>query len=366
MSEQYAITSIGKGAHPRGRPIKAQFMRTTSENHWYEIKRYSTKTLILWSLLIILITILAAFFPSVTNAEEIELKTPTGSLYGTLEIPTSLGSPPLVLIISGSGPTDRDGNSQLLQGKNNSLKYLAEALARKGVASLRFDKRGVGKSASAVVREDDFRFETYIDDVTAWMNYLKKPNKYGTHFILGHSDGSLIGMVASRRGNVDGFISIAGAGRPAPQLIIEQMKSHLSPDLMRETERILGELKAGRTVASPPPALNALFRESVQPYLISWFKYDPAKEIAKLNIPVLIIGGTTDIQVPVNDAKILKNASKKATLFIVEGMNHIFKSVPNDAQKQLTSYSDSSLPVSEKLVNGILEFIHSVVRGKPL
>lgn len=302
---------------------------------------------------------MAALIAPVVNAGEIVLENTTGSLYGTLEIPESSVTLPFVLIISGSGPTDRDGNIQGLQGKNNSLKYVAEALALNGVASLRFDKRGVGKSVSSVLREEDIKLETYIDDVTAWINYLRSRGKYHKLFVLGHSEGSLIGMLAAQQGNVNGFISISGAGRSAPEIIIEQTRKQLPLDLMKEAERIIGELKAGRMVKSPPPALNLLFRESVQPYLISWFKYEPAKEIAKLDIPVLIVQGTTDIQVTIDDARLLNDASKKSKLIIIEGMNHVLKHVPGDVQKQLASYADPSLPVSEELVNALLKFIKS-------
>ncbi len=313
----------------------------------------------------ILLAMIVLFFVAIADAKEVSLNTSTGVLYGTLESPESSSVRAVILIISGSGPTDRDGNIQGLQGNNNSLKYLAEALASKGVASLRVDKRGVGKSQPAGAREEDLRFETYIEDVKAWMNYLKSQRKDSKYLILGHSEGSLIGMMAAQQGNVDGFISISGAGRPAADIIVEQMKKQLPPDLMKETERIIGELKAGRTVNSPPPALNALFRENVQPYLISWFRYEPAKEISKLDIPILIIQGSTDIQISVDDARMLKNASRRARLHIIEGMNHVLKQVPTDVQKQLASYGDPSLPISEKLVAVIIEFINPVEKKKP-
>jgi alpha-beta hydrolase superfamily lysophospholipase len=307
----------------------------------------------------LLFILMAALIAPVVNAEEIVLESATCSLHGTLEMPESSGPPPLVLIIPGSGPTDRDGNIRGFQGKNNSLKYLAEALSRNGVASLRFDKRGVGRSVSSQLREEYIKPETYIDDVTAWMDYLRSRDNFHNLFILGHSEGSLIGMAAAQRGGVNGFISISGAGRSAPEIIIEQTRTQLPSDLMRETERIIGELKAGRMVKSPPPSLNLLFRESAQPYLISWFKYEPAKEMAKLDIPVLIVQGTTDIQVTVDDAKRLHEAGRKSRLIIIEGMNHVLKHVPNDSQKQLASYGDPSLPVSEELVNVLLKFIKS-------
>src|SRR5690606_21309089 len=91
---------------------------------------------------------------------------------------------------------------------------------------------------------------------------------------------------------------------------------------------ILEELKKGNLVENTPADLAALFRDSVQPYLISWFKYDPSLEIDKVKAPVLIIQGDNDIQVQVDDAEILYNARKdkeNTKLVIVKGMNHILK-----------------------------------------
>lgn len=304
---------------------------------------------------LLLILLIVAVTPMVF-AEEVELKTSTGSLYGTLEVPDSSSPSFIVLFIAGSGPTDRDGNTHGVPGMNNSLKYLSEDLVKKGVSTFRFDKRGTGSHVSLGIKEQDLRFETYINDVKAWVNYLR--GRYNSQIvILGHSEGSLIGMVATNQENIAGFISVEGSGRMASDIIIEQLEKNLSPDLMKATRGIVDELKAGRTVTSPPPELNALFRESVQPYLISWFKYDPVKEIAKLDIPVLIIQGTTDIQVAVLDAQLLKNANKKSQLNIIEGMNHILKQVPADSQMQIASYSDSALPVSDKMVDVVFEFI---------
>lgn len=302
--------------------------------------------------------LMALLLASVVNAEDVTLTTKTGPLHGTLELPKSAASPPVIVIISGSGPTDRDGNIQGAPGKNNGLRYLAEALSRNGVASLRFDKRGVGKSVTSWLREGDLRFETYSDDAAAWIQYLKSRGTFRKLYILGHSEGSLVGLVAAQRGNVDGFISVSGVGRSADAVILEQMRKRLPPDLMKETEGVVAALKSGRRVPSPPPALNPLFRESVQPYLISWFKYEPEKEMAKLAVPVLVAQGTTDIQVTVDDARLLHHAAgKNSTLVVIEGMNHVLKHVPSDTPKQLASYADPALPVSEELVNAILKFV---------
>jgi pimeloyl-ACP methyl ester carboxylesterase len=294
------------------------------------------------------------------TTEPIVLETPTGKLFGSLELPKPSAPLPVALIIAGSGPTDRNGNSPLLQGANNSLKYVAEGLAAQGIASVRYDKRGVAESIKAAISESDLRFETYIDDVVAWGAKLRADKRFSSIIVIGHSEGSLIGMVAAEKMKADAFISIAGAGRAAPQAIIDQLKGKLPADLQSKAEMIIQSLSEGKTVEDAPPALDVLFRRSVQPYLISYFKYDPAKEITKLSIPVLIAQGTTDIQVPTQDAKLLAEAKPSAKLLMIEGMNHVLKEVPAEQEKQIKSYGDPSLPVAPKLIDGINSFINAV------
>lgn len=289
---------------------------------------------------------------AILAAEPVRLDTGTGILYGTLEMPTSKPPFPVVLIIAGSGPTDRDGNSPVLKGKNDSLKMISQGLAARGIASLRYDKRFIAESQAAAIKEEDLRFENYVDDAVRWGESLRKDMRFNALVIAGHSEGSLIGMLAAKKLAANGYISIAGAGRPGGQIILAQLRTKPLPaELMKQVEDTVQALEEGHTSESAPPALAALFRPSVQPYLISWFKYDPAREIAKLKIPVLILQGTTDIQVSVEDAKLLAGANPAAKLVVIEGMNHVLKEVPADMQKQLASYSDPSLPISSKLVD---------------
>lgn len=300
-------------------------------------------------------------------AEPITLETPTATLYGTLQLPRTRSRVPVVLIISGSGPTDRDGNSPLLPGANNSLKLLAEALAANGIASLRYDKRGIGETGKSMLlaaektksipREEDLSFENYIDDAARWGKQLRSDRRFSTITVIGHSEGSLIGMVAAQRMGANAFVSIAGAGRPIQEVIVEQVKPQFSPELLKKTEEILEQLASGKTVASVPPELNALFRPSIQPYMISWLRYDPAKELTKLRIPLLIVQGTTDLQVTSGDAKKLTDSNPAAKLLLIEGMNHVLKTVPNERAKQVSSYSDPTLPVTRELVSEISSFV---------
>jgi hypothetical protein len=294
-------------------------------------------------------------------AEPIILKTPTGNIYGTLEMPRVRNPVPVALIISGSGPTDRDGNVAFL-GRNDSLKLLAEGLASKGIASVRYDKRGIAASAGAGTKEEDLRFETYIEDAELWGKLVQHDKRLTRLIIIGHSEGSLIGAVACRRLGADGFISIAGTGQPAYELIEAQLAKN-APDLLLESRVILDQLKKGTTTDKVPPSLMALFRPSVQPYLISWFRYAPTDEVSQLTVPVLIIQGTTDIQVGTSDAERLSKANKRSRLLLLEGMNHVLKKVPVDIGLQTKSYSDPRLPIPSEMIDSIVAFI-SEVGGK--
>lgn len=286
--------------------------------------------------------------------EELTLKIPTGELYGTLVIPNSKEPFPLVVIHAGSGPTDRNGNSPA--GVHaDSYKMLAEELAKNGIATLRYDKRGAGKSINVKGREEDLSLDNLIDDAIAWCAMLRKDKRFSTLTIAGHSEGSLIGMVAAQKADADGFISIAGAGRRLSDTLRMQLKPQLPEEMMKQADAALTSLEAGKTVPSIP-GLEMIFRESVQPYLISMFRYDPAKEIVKLKIPVLVIQGTSDIQVGADDAKLLS-----AKPVLIEGMSHVFKQVGNVSREEnIKTYSDPALPVEPKLVSEMVKFVNGI------
>lgn len=307
---------------------------------------------------IFFLTVITALMVLTTSAQEqsIVLKTSSGDINGLLLKPVSKKKIPVVLIISGSGPTDKDGNQAAMQ--NNSLKLLAEALKQNGIASLRFDKRGIASSRKAAKQESDFNFDNLIDDVTGWINLLAQDKSFSKIIVAGHSEGSLIGMIASAKNNrVKKYISIAGAGMPADEILKEQLKSQ--PQNVKDIVfPMLDALKKGETISDVPPSLNALFRPSVQPYMISWFKYNPQNEIKKLKVPSLIIQGDKDIQVSVRDADLLAADGNKVTKKIIVNMNHVLKNIETtDKTEQLKTYSNPSLPISTEMVKEIVIFI---------
>jgi len=291
---------------------------------------------------------------------DVAVKVDHVTLSGTIFEPLNNKGFPIVLIISGSGPTDRDGNSILLPGKNNSLLQLADSLAHHGIATLRYDKRGIGKSfPDTMMREEDATIELIADDAKAMYEWLKA-HGYDNIFIAGHSEGSLIGLMIAEKLKPKGFISIAGAGRKAGDILKEQLTDQLPAQLKTEFNNDIDSLERSLSVSTVNKSLMSLMRPSIQPYMRSWLKLDPQKLINKINCPILIVQGTKDLQIKETDAKNLHTANPKSKLILIKNMNHVLKQVESDnADDNAKAYSDPNLPVSKELVTAIANFILS-------
>ncbi|MCR4338380.1 MAG: lysophospholipase [Gemmatimonadaceae bacterium] len=294
--------------------------------------------------------------PHIPGSFRDSLLTGSATLHGTLLVPANRGAP-VALLIAGSGPTDRDGNSPLLPGKNNSLRYLAEALAERGIASLRYDKRGIGQSRVAGLSETDLRFDHFVDDATAWGRRLAADRRFSSVVVVGHSEGSLIGMLAAPAIPASKVVSIAGAGAPAGDVIIRQLSAQLPPPLLAQATAAVHRIERGELLDTVPPGLFALFRPSVQPYLISWFKHDPAVVASRLGVPLLVVQGTHDIQALEEDARAIAAGHPGATLRLIPGMNHVLKQTPAGRSEQMPAYSDSTLAIDPALVDAIAGFV---------
>ncbi|MEN2396979.1 alpha/beta hydrolase [Pseudomonas halotolerans] len=289
----------------------------------------------------------------------ISLDTGNGELFGSLLLPKSDAPVPVVLIISGSGPTDRDGNNPD-GGRNDSLKRLAWVLAKHNIASVRYDKRGVAASLAATPDERNLSVEAYVADAVAWSRKLAADPRMGPLILLGHSEGALIASLAAPQANAAAVISLSGSARPIDQVLRQQLSSRLPPPLMARANELLDSLKAGRLDQNVPPQLQVIFRPSVQPYLISLFRQAPAQAFAALKMPALIIQGSHDIQVSVDDARQLQAAKPDAELALIKGMNHVMRIVPKDMKEQLASYKNPNLPLAAELGTKILGFISSL------
>lgn len=299
--------------------------------------------------------------PSVLQ-RPIELQTEHGRLYGSLLLPRSNSPVPVVLIISGSGPTDRDGNNPE-GGRNDSLKKLALLLARNHIASVRYDKRGVASGLQATPDERDLSVEGYVDDAVAWGRQLKADPRLGPLIVLGHSEGALIASLAAPRVGAAAVVSLSGSGRPLADVLREQISERLPAELQARSRQLIARLDAGQYDPNVPEPLQVLFRPSVQPYLISLLHQDPAKAFAKLEMPALIVQGRHDIQVGVGDAQALQQAKPDAQLALIDGMNHVLRIVPMDLKAQLASYRDPGQPLAAELGQVLVPFIKTVSSG---
>ena len=313
------------------------------------------KNVIIWLLFLSLLPALKL----IAQEKPVTLHTATGDLHGMLTVPEKDHPVPVVLLIAGSGPTDMNGNQPAMS--NNSLQMLSEAMLNQGLASLRFDKRGIASSQAAAPDERELRFEHYVADVREWIDWLGKDKRFSHIIVAGHSEGSLIGMMAcAENSRTAAFVSIAGAGFPADEIMKTQLGSQPQP-FKNLVFPLIDQLKQGETLTDVPPALYSLFRPSVQPYLISWFRYDPKLEIGKLRIPCLIIQGTTDIQVRVDDADRLASGNVKAVKIIIPNMNHVLKECAGlEQQEQLPYYTNPAFPLHTALVPEITSFIHKL------
>lgn len=298
--------------------------------------------------------------PIISSAEDssYDLTTATGTIFGTLLLPKRTASVPVALIIAGSGPVDRDGNAPTL--KLNMYKKLATSLADGGIATIRYDKRGIAASHAAMSSEWDLRFETYADDAAAWIAKARADGRFSHVAIIGHSEGSLLGMLAAERAPVDAYVSLEGAGFPIATVLRAQLQPKLQPypELAAKAAAILEALSSGSTVdaADVPPGLMALYRPSIQAYLISWLKYDPRTEITKFKSRVTIVQGSHDVQVPVENGKALAAALPSANFVLVDGMTHVLTDdrATNLAGQLAGAYADAARPLDTHLVRMLI------------
>ncbi|MEW9902654.1 alpha/beta hydrolase [Pseudomonas putida] len=311
------------------------------------------------ALLLLLCSGLAQAAAPTVLQRPIDLDTGQGVLHGSLLLPQQATPPPVVLIIAGSGPTDRDGNNPA-SGRLDNLKRLALLLAGEHIASVRFDKRGVAASQPATPDERDLSVERYVADTVAWGRKLRADPRFGPLILLGHSEGALIATLAAEQAGASAVITVAGSGRPVADVLREQLAQRLPPAELARGNAVIDRLQAGQTSLDVPAPLRDVFRPSVQPYLISLLRQDPAAAFARLQIPALIIQGRNDVQVEVADAERLKAAKPDAQLALIDGMNHTLRITPRDMRQQRDSYRNPGLPLARELGERIVAFIRQL------
>lgn len=292
---------------------------------------------------------------------DIDAPGPEGPLRGTMILPVS--DAPVVLIIPGSGPTDRDGNSPLGIGAA-PYRLLAEGLAEQGIGSVRIDKRGMFGSEGAVPDPDSVTIADYVRDTGAWVDRVRARTGASCVWLLGHSEGGLVALAsAAEVDHLCGLILVAAPGRPLGAVLKEQLRANpANAPLLGAADQAIDALSAGRRVdpATLPPALAPLFNPALQGFLISAFALDPAELAGNSRLPILILQGQRDLQVPVGDAERLKEAAPHATLTILPDTNHVLKQVHSDERDaNLTTYAAADLPLAPGVVEAITRFVRS-------
>jgi uncharacterized protein len=296
------------------------------------------------------------------RSEPVELKTDTGTLVGVLDLPPTPGPWPVVLIHPGSGPTDKDGNNP--RAKTNGLKMLGGALAERGIACLRIDKRGVGGSQGAMGKPEELQLETYVADAAAWLKFLRADKRFTKIGCVGHSEGSLICSLAGQKEKLDAFVSLCGPGRRFSDILRDQLKDQLPENARKPTEALIQSLEAGKTFDDVPKEVpkkmaDTLFHKNGQQMLISLFKCDPAAEVGKLGCPVLVVTGTHDWQMREIEGKKLAAGAKWAKHVVIKGMCHVLKGTDkiDPVEQSKTVYQDTKAPLHSKLVGEVADFL---------
>lgn len=282
------------------------------------------------------------------------------SLAGTIEGEVSQGEP-AILIIPGSGPTDRDGNNPL-GVKAQSYKLLAEALAERSLASVRIDKRGMFESGRAIADANKVTVPDYVADTEAWADAIEAKNGAACTWLLGHSEGTLVAMVAAATApeRYCGLLLVSPVGRPLGDTIRQQLQRNpANALLMPQVEAILEKLENGeRYEGEMHSGLVPLFGPQVQDFVISLLSYSPSELLQAHDLPVLVIGGREDLQTPDADALALAAARPDARLLLVEGMTHTLKQVePGDVAANQASYGDPDLPIAPAVPEAIAQFV---------
>jgi hypothetical protein len=269
----------------------------------------------------------------------------------------------MVLIVPGSGPTDRDGNNPL-GVKASTYRLLAEGLAAHGIGTVRIDKRGMFASAAAVADGNAVTIDDYVADVASWIAVIRKRTGASCVWVLGHSEGGLVALAAAQKvPDICGLLLVATAGRPLGEVLKEQLRANpANAPILDQALAAIDALEAGKRVdvSGMRPALLPLFRPQVQGFLISTFFYDPAALVATVGKPVLILQGKRDIQISVADADRLMVGAHNAELVLLPDVNHVLKTVTSDDRRaNIATYSDPSLPLAPGVVEAIASFVEA-------
>ena len=293
---------------------------------------------------------------TVGEAQLIDVEVSAGNLSGAF-INAGQGTP-IVIIVPGSGPTDRDGNNQGM--RSNALKFLAEGLAGNGISSIRVDKRGMFSSAAAG-NPNAVRVDIYGEDYRKWVKTALEISGQNCAYLLGHSEGGLmVSAAALEQNNVCGVITVAAPGFRASNVLRAQLKANpANKPILKQAENAIAALEAGQRVdvSKMHSALQGLFNPEIQDFWISVFAVDPAQILAAVDAPKLIIQGEHDLQVSKEDAQRLSEASG-GDLILVPKMNHVLKTAPKRRSANFKAYNSPDTPIDDRVTDAAAAFIH--------
>jgi uncharacterized protein len=284
------------------------------------------------------------------SAEETKIR--VGAIDAYLTLPEGAEQPPVALLIAGSGSTDHDGNGPKLAPA--TLKKLSEQLVARGIATLRYDKRGAGGWKAEFGRPEDFRFKDYVDDAVALVNHLRGTKKFSKVVVVGHSEGGLVAILAAQRVQIDRLALLATAARRQGDLVKAQMEKRLPPDMFAPIAKAIDAIMAGQTV-DPPPAGLAI-PPAMQPSIASAFTEDPIDPLKKLVVPTQIVAGGRDRQLARLDFLALTTAAPAAKSLWLPEMNHVLVDVSDEAD-DLAAYNQPERPLDAEMIETLAAFI---------
>lgn len=278
-------------------------------------------------------------------------------LAGTIAEPRTAGRVPIAVIVAGSGPTDRNGNSAAGL-RTNTYAQLAWGLAERGVASLRYDKR-VLPSADGAVDMASLSFDDFADDVAAAVAAVRARDRYSKIVVVGHSEGAGLAVRAATRGvRADGLVLVAGAGRPMLQILHEQVGRQVDSAALVAFDSAMARYVRGEPPGEIPQGLASLFVPAHQRFVSGLASYDPTVELARISVPALIVQGETDIQIRPLDAERLHAARPDTRLVLLPETNHVLKHATDTTLlAQLVTYRDPTLPIAPGAVEAIAAWV---------
>src|SRR5579863_1425198 len=278
-----------------------------------------------------------------------------GNLDAVLTTPADVERPPVVLLIAGSGSTDRDGNGP--QAKPATLKKLAEQLAERKIATLRYDKRGAGGWKAEFGKPEDFRFKDYVDDAVSLVNYLRTSGKFSRVVVIGHSEGGLVAILSAKQVQIDRLVLLVTAARRQGDLLKAQLeRRQIPPDILDPILKAIDGIMDGQIVDPPPRGLS--IAPSMQPSLASAFTIDPIDPLKAIEKPTLIVGGGRDLQVARLDFAALSAASPLAKTLWVPEMNHVLVDVTDDSDN-LAAYNQPDRALDATMLDAVATFVQA-------